>query len=370
MSPVRYSTMVEGKSKESRFQLRLELVRYAQRQGLREAARVFRCSRNTVRLWVRRYEVGGYSGLQERSRAPQRIPHKTSWYLERQVVGARRQVPCYGAARLKRMFALRPSVGAIGRILRQHGLTRRPRKRYQKKRDLRQVKARYKVLGFYQVDTKHLYDIAHYWPYMRRLRLPRYQYTIRDVKSGALVVSFANSLAVSYAEMAVERYCEHLRGHGVELSEVVFQTDCGVEFSGTRRKRADRGFTYRVEDMWGAKHTFIPPGCCNANADVESSHGLIEQEFYDLESFGSRGDFLRKAALYQDYFNFVRPNSYKAGRTPWEIVEQERPRVSPEVLNLSPVFLDEEFKKSNLPDFKQRVGQYLPVDPDPGRFSY
>jgi transposase len=82
--------MMEGKSKRSRFQLRLELVRYAQRQGLREAARVFRCSRNTVRLWVRRYEAEGFSGLKERIRAPHRIPHKTSLYLENKVLEARK----------------------------------------------------------------------------------------------------------------------------------------------------------------------------------------------------------------------------------------------------------------------------------------
>jgi len=360
--------MLEGKSKESRFQLRLELVRYARREGLREAARVFRCSRNTVRLWVRRYEVEGFSGLQGRSRAPHRIPHKTSLYLENKVVEARRQVPCYGAFRLKQMFGLRPSVGAIGRILRERGLTRRPKRRYQKKRDLRQVKARYQALSYYQVDVKHLYDIAHYWPYMRRLGLPRYQYTIRDVKSGSLVVSFAGSLSVSSAAMVVERYCWHLRAHGVDVGGVVFQTDCGAEFSGNRRKRVDRGFTYTVEELWGAKHTFIPPGCCNANADVESSHGLIEQEFYDVEPFGSRGDFLRKATVYQDYFNFVRPNSYKGGRSPWEIVKEDRPGISPWVLKLPPVFLDQEFNRSYLLDQNQQVGHHVPVDPDSAHF--
>jgi hypothetical protein len=126
--------------------------------------------------------------------------------------------------------------------------------------------------------------------------------------------------------------------------------------------------TDRVEEVWGAKHSFIPPGCCNANTDVESSRGLIEQEFYDLEPFCSREDFLSKAALYQDYFNFVRSNlivtsSYKGARTPWEIINEERPWISPEVLKLPPVFLDEEFKKSYLPYCNHRMGQHLPVDP-------
>ena len=90
---------------------------------------------------------------------------------------------------------------------------------------------------------------------------------------------------------------------------------------------------------------------------------MIEQEFYDLEPFSSCGDFLSKAVLYQDYFNFVRPNSYKGGRTPWEILKEERPWISPEVLKLPPVFLDEELKRSYLPDLNHRVGQHVPVDP-------
>lgn len=107
MSPVGYLTMIEGKTKGSKFQLRLELVRFALKEGIREASRAFRCSRNTVRLWLRRYEEEGLSGLVERSKAPKRIPHKTSLYLEGKVIEARRQVPCYGAERLKEMFSLK-----------------------------------------------------------------------------------------------------------------------------------------------------------------------------------------------------------------------------------------------------------------------
>jgi len=49
----------------------------------------------------------------------------------------------------------------------------------------------------------------------------------------------------------------------------------------------------------------------NANADVESSHRLIEDEFYSRESFSSIKDFLNKVLFYQFYFNFLRKNSYE-----------------------------------------------------------
>ncbi len=354
--------MLEGKTKQSKFQLRVALVRYAQKEGIREAARAFVCSRNTVRLWLRRYGAEGLSGLKERSRAPKRIPHKTSPYHEGKVIEARLKVPGYGAKRLKEMFALKPSIGATARILRQNGLTRKLKKKYQKKRDLREVKARHKALTHHQADTKHLYDIPNYWPQMKALGLPRIQYTIRDTKSGALMLAYAQECSVKYAEMAAERYLEHLKRHGVEPVDVTFQTDGGTEFSGGPRKhRADRGFTYKVEDVWKAKHDFIPPGCSNANADVESSHALIENELYDLERFTGIEDFLTKAAIYQHYFNFARKNSYKGDKTPWQIIEADRPGLSPEVLLLPPIMLDETLRQPYR--LEPGVGQYVPVDP-------
>ena len=42
----------------------------------------------------------------------------------------------------------------------------------------------------------------------------------------------------------------------------------------------------------------------NAQADVESTHGLIESEFYDIEDFRSR----------EDFFNMVRPNFQREAR--------------------------------------------------------
>ncbi len=56
----------------------------------------------------------------------------------------------------------------------------------------------------------------------------------------------------------------------------------------------------------GTKVRYIPPHYHNANADVESSHRLIEDEFYSREPISSKEDFLTKASTYQFYFNFMR----------------------------------------------------------------
>ena len=50
----RYRIMMRGKDKEHKLEARLHMVRYAQREGIREASRAFGAGRNTVRLWLRR----------------------------------------------------------------------------------------------------------------------------------------------------------------------------------------------------------------------------------------------------------------------------------------------------------------------------
>jgi transposase len=354
MSPPGYRSILRGKVEESRFELRLQLVRYAQEQGIREAARAFRASRNTVRLWLRRYEVGGAGALVEQSRAPKRIPHKTSQAQERKIIAARQAVSCYGPRRLKQMFELKPSKNAIGRILKEAKLTRRKRKKREKQADLREAKAKYRALTHLQMDVKYLWDIPYFWPQMEALGLPRYEYTIRDTKSGATFLGFGQQLSVTYASILIRRCLKHLERCGIDPDTVTVQTDRGGEFSGGMRKKQTRGFVHTVRQGCGARHVFTPPRWPNANADVEAFHRLIEEELFDLECFAGLEDFLRKATLYQHYFNYARPNSYKGERTPWEIVERDHPDIHPEVLALPPVLLEAEFLRLD------QVGQNVP----------
>lgn len=67
---------------------------------------------------------------------------------------------------------------------------------------------------------------------------------------------------------------------------------------------------------------------------------MIEDEFYDLETFRSRAEFLSKASIYRLYFNLARPNSHKRGLTPWQITHQLAPRLPLDICLPPPIFLD------------------------------
>ncbi|MBI5273895.1 MAG: DDE-type integrase/transposase/recombinase [Chlamydiales bacterium] len=192
-------------------------------------------------------------------------------------------------------------------------MLRKHRKKYQRKNDLRAVKARYKSMTHNQEDVKHLYDIPYYWDQMTTLKLPKYEYTIRDAKSGFTALAFANEYNEQYSELLTELYLKHLRTFELDLRDVIIQTDNGSEFGAKKRDIKTPGFVNTIVIEFGAQHRYIPPGCSNANADVESFHSTIENEFFDLEDFTSRKEFFHKAQVYQSFYNFTRPNFSKGG---------------------------------------------------------
>ena len=290
------------------------------------------------RLRLRRYKRQGPSGLVAQSRAPHRQARKTSPEIEQQVVELRRPLPTFGARRLIREFDLPLSHRALERIWRAHGLLKKRQRKYQRKQDLAAIKATWRLFQQISADTKDLDDIPHYWPQAQRLRLPTIQYTARDVRSGLLFLAFAQHRTAAASAVFAARIQQHLDRYGVSLRDLVWQTDNGSEFIGGHDKQGQpTGFPAEMGD---SQHVRIPPAAHTYQSDVETVHRLVEDEFFDLETFASRGEFLAKAHTYQLYFDLARPNSHKENLSPWQIIERLAPRSPLELCLLPPVFLD------------------------------
>ena len=321
--------------------LRLRLVQRAQRDGVKPAARAFQVTPKTVRKWVARFD-GSLESLREKSRAPHRWPRKLSAQAEQTLVDLKVRRRAWSARRLKRDFQLPWSVKAIRRVFRDHGLSRRYRRRkHETKRCLREVKKHWRLFQQIDVDTKHLNDIPEYWVGLKSRHLPRYQYTARDVTTGLLFLGFADELSLTHATLFAERILAHLKACGVRLNRTTWQSDNGAEFVGSWQAKDDSAFTKAIEAVPGQRHRTIPPGQHRFQADVETVHSLMETEFYEIEDFRDRPDFLTKATDYNRWFNLARKNSGKEDQTPWQLVRQKHPKAHPLLALLAPVFLDE-----------------------------
>lgn len=339
MRPYAYYTAMR-QSQDPKF-LRLRMVLYAKEHGIKPAALAFHSTAKTVRKWLKRFD-GKFASLGEHSRAPIQRPRKLSFVSERKIVDAKRLTPRFGARRLKLEFDLPYSVKAIRRVCKDHGLARTwRRKKPQAKRLLREVKKHWRLFQQIDVDTKNLCDIPEYWRPLKGLNLPQHQYTARDVTTGLLFLGYANERSLAYATVFAERIIKHLQNCRIDLTQATWQSDNGSEFIGSWQAKHDSAFTDAIQRINGQTHRTIPPGQHRFQADVETVHNLMEQEFYEIEHFADRPDFLDKANHYQLFFNLARRNSAKEDKTPWELIQQKIDQPDPMLPLLSVEYLDQ-----------------------------
>lgn len=121
--------------------------------------------------------------------------------------------------------------------------------------------------------------------------------------------------------MSRGKQARHTAGHGLK---------------GRQPNPSASGFTRQLEGHYGMRHDRIPPHCSTYNSDVETLHNLIEREFYDIETFESLAELLGKAFAYQLYFNYQRPNTWREGKSPSQLLRELAPDLSPKVLTLPP----------------------------------
>ena len=236
------------------------------------------------------------------------------------------------------------------------------RKKHQTKRDLREIKKKYKAFRWFKMDVKYLNDLPHYWPYMTAMGLPRFQYTLVEVRVGATFLAYADTFGVAESEAVVRRFLLHLEEQGIPLDEVLIQTDGGGEFDGTVIKRKPDGFTHTIEEVFGAMHRVVP-GCPNAQAEAESLHSRIEPEFFDIEDFFGPHDFWHRIATWQNWYNLRRKNRSRGWKCPAENLREIEPQRDRAIFLLPPVHVDILLAAQG--------GYHVPVDPvqRPGRYA-
>src|SRR2546426_3573254 len=89
-------------------------------------------SRKTGYKWLDRFDEGGREGLGDRSRAPQRCPHKITDAVATLICEARRQHPSWGPDKLLDWLSRRhpsvglPAVSTAGGLLARKGLGKKP----------------------------------------------------------------------------------------------------------------------------------------------------------------------------------------------------------------------------------------------------
>jgi hypothetical protein len=321
---------------------RYQMVQYALVHGVKPTARVFKTSPPLVRTWLNRFKGRGYQGLLDLSRRPHHSPRATPQAIKDHIVGLRKKYRRLGAEQVKALENLKQAPKTIRKFWRDAGVARgRRRKKHITKQNLREVKKQFYLFQQCCEDTKDLFDIPEYWPQMKRLNLPVVQYTRREISCGVLFTGFANERSLIHAALFAAYINRQMTKYkAMPEDSARCQTDNGSEFCGSWNAKEPSAYTRTVESLPGQEHTTIFPGAHRMQADVETVHGLMETEFYEIEKFADRADFMCKANTYQLFFNLERPNTYKEHKTPWQLAQEKKPDLDKRLLMTPAVDLD------------------------------
>jgi transposase len=322
--------------------LRYQVVFRAQKHGIKPTARAFGVTPDTVRKWRSRFETSGYGALRDQSRRPYRSPRATPEKLKQRVIALKDTYKRVGADQIKHLQDVPVSSRTMRKIWREAGCSsRKRRKKHETKRNLREIKKKFNFLQHTCEDTKELTDIPEYYSAMRRFNLPTVQFTFRDMSTGTLFMGFGSEKSATYAGLFADYLQQAFVHYGIDLSNTIRQTDNGSEYTGGWKATHDSAYTKTIRQIKGQIHQTIPVRAHRYQADVETVHDIIEREFFELESFTSRDDFFNKVYSYQLFFNLERSNSYKEGKTPWQLAKDKIPDLDPKLLMLPAVDLDD-----------------------------
>ena len=335
-----YQNMRNCKDKRAH---RHQMIQYAIKHGVKPTARIFNTSPPVIRKWLKRFKEQGYEGLLDLSRKPHYSPGATAQNTKDHIVRLKKnKYRNLGAKQVKCLEQLPQAEKTIRKIWKEAGVARgRRRKKYITKRNLREVKKQFPFFHQACEDTKDLTDIPEYWPQMKRSRLPAVQYTLREVSCGALFLGFSDELSLTNATLFAEYINQYLTASkALPNSGAYRQTDNGVEYCGSWNAKEPSAYTRAIESLPGQIHGTIFPGAHRMQADVETIHGLMETEFYEIETFCDRAEFMSKALTYQLFFNLERPNTYKENKSPWQLIQEKKPDLDKRLLMIPPVDLD------------------------------
>ena len=350
------------KDSKEPLELRKAMVsRYKELKSISAVALEFRTTRKTVRKWVSRFK-GHISSLKNHSKAPISPYLQIKDETRELIIAFRKERPslgyCYVVSYLNKKGSTEiPSAATIYAIWKKNKLLKKHYKKSEKKKDCRAIKQKYLAFEKIQIDVKELTDIPNYLDQSielkhkkdlnRKYGLPMYQYTARDLKTGALFISLAHEHTRHNSSIFVDMLLTHLKRFDVVPRTI--QTDNGTEFVNTRDALADTLFKQVVRRNGITRHKTIPPGAKTWQSEVETSHWIIEKEFYDYMKFPNMGNLLKQFRAYQWGFNTLRKNGYRGGITPLESLRSEAnknyAKLPREIMDFPSCILDKKFNQ-------------------------
>ena len=316
---------------------RLEMVRFANENSIKVAARFYSCSKNTIKKWCKRYAVYGIKGLIDRSRKPITSPKRISQtdidIIFDIVKNAKEKKKHITVKNIRKASKIKKySDETINRYINKACGNKRNKKHKQSKNGDVSWKKKLLPWQLIQVDIKYLTDIDNLKPYFASVDndfkgiKSKYQITARDVATGASIVAYCDEKSITYTKKFLEEilYPFLKQFKGLNLKKITIQTDNGLEFTNRYLKTLGKepeksAFTLFVEDKF-EKHKTNIPGSPTYDSDVETFHWSIERDCLAWDDIVDDESLIKYTTIYLK--EYLRSNIVTRGYSPLSKIKE------------------------------------------------
>jgi transposase InsO family protein/transposase-like protein len=299
---------------------KLEIIKYAKKEGNTEASIKFGVTRNSVRIWRKMYEKDGIESLMSKSSRPNHSPKKTSKWIIDKIISIKKEKQELGSKgmsdHLKRFENIDLSKTTVSKIFKKHKL---------QDGDAGYAENSYMVKGDKDKQLeKNIESELGEWERFSRpnpndlWQMDIMSFYIRGQHKVYLISALddCSRMIINwglYKNQTADNVLETLRG-GLAKNGAPKEilTDQGAQFKhwGGVTKFEKLLKKLKIEHIKARSHH---PQTCGK---IERFHKSIHRELIDKDFFYSQEQAIEKISRYIEHYNYARPHSALDGFTP------------------------------------------------------
>jgi putative transposase len=265
--------------------------------SLAALARRYGVSRKTAYKWIGRFDAESWSGLQDRSRAPQRQAAAIQEDIIERILAMKARWPLWGAPKLHFKLLQQvgeeacPSESSVSNVLHRHGLTRAPKRRRM---------AHPSTVPAYGQQPNDVWcaDFKGWWWLRNGVKCT--PLTITDASSRFLIRCHALGEATDTAVVRAV-FTAAFREHGLPAA---MRTDNGPPFASNGLQRLSRLSVWWLK--LGIHLERIEPGHPEQNGRHERMHRTLKEHMGEAK--GSLKAQQQELARFREHYNHERPH--------------------------------------------------------------
>ena len=288
---------------EQRYKAVLAVI--AEGRTVTQVARDWDVARQTVHVWLERYEADGLEGLTNRSHRPGHCPHQMPAAVEAQLLEMRRAKPYWGARRLALELARKgvpaPSKSAIYRSLVRAGVID-PLQRQRRKETWKRWE-RAAPMELWQFDVVHGFLLSD----------GTTAKALTGLDDHSRFCVSARLMTRERTQAVCDGFSSAMRAYGVPAQVL---TDNGKVFTGRFTQPPVEVLFDRICRENGVDHILTQPRSPTTTGKIERFHRTLRIEFNTKQSF--RNLKMAQEALdeWVTYYNNERPHQALGDVTP------------------------------------------------------